>query len=223
MRDQRQRVAILALLLSVLLAACTGSGQPDASVTERPADAAVQAGESASTPGSAEETCAANARVALDFLNLYLRHLNGQTRSAADLETYDWLKANLLADASLASAYMAFHDTGADPILNAQDFPGTFVSIGCPANSEVVVLEGVEMDISVPVKVVEVAGLPKVVGAGLINIAASEWLQGSPEAAAETCVDAWLVAHRAEVGEDAVVTMDQFGEWERWCAGGNWP
>lgn len=34
------------------------------------------------------------------------------------------------------------------------------------------------------------------------------------------CVDGWTAAFRKENGEDALVTMDQLGEWEAWCREG---
>lgn len=37
------------------------------------------------------------------------------------------------------------------------------------------------------------------------------------------CVDAWTVAFRKENGQDAMVTMDQIGEWEGWCKAGKKP
>lgn len=40
---------------------------------------------------------------------------------------------------------------------------------------------------------------------------------------AETCQDAWMTAYRAEVGEEAMITHDQIGEWEQWCAEGKMP
>jgi hypothetical protein len=33
-------------------------------------------------------------------------------------------------------------------------------------------------------------------------------------------VDGWTAAFRQENGEDAMVTMDQLGEWEAWCKEG---
>lgn len=34
------------------------------------------------------------------------------------------------------------------------------------------------------------------------------------------CVDGWTAAFRKENGDDAMVTMDQLGEWEAWCREG---
>lgn len=42
-------------------------------------------------------------------------------------------------------------------------------------------------------------------------------------ASAETCEDAWMNAYREEVGEEAMITHDQIGEWEQWCAEGKMP
>lgn len=39
----------------------------------------------------------------------------------------------------------------------------------------------------------------------------------------ESCVDSWAAAHRKEVGEDAMITADQIGEWENWCKQGKIP
>ncbi|MBJ6984199.1 hypothetical protein [Luteimonas sp. MC1750] len=233
MRFRISRLALLAPAFA-LLAACGGDGRPDAVTGEvsAVAGAAAQAAvvavpdpqASAVSPSlSAEDTCAANAQVALDFMNLYLRHLGDQENSATPPDTYDWLKANSLAGPGLASVYATFHDYGADPILDAQDYPDTFVSAGCPVSPDVAVLRGVEMALSVPVKIAQVAGVPKVVGVGAINIEASDWTTATPVASAETCADAWLASYRAEVGEDRVVTMDQMGEWEEWCAQGKSP
>lgn len=60
------------------------------------------------------------------------------------------------------------------------------------------------------------------------------WVNGVREAAAsllttaaadsaETCQDAWMTAYRQEVGEEAMITHDQIGEWEQWCAEGKLP
>ncbi|MDD2046969.1 toxin-antitoxin system YwqK family antitoxin [Pseudomonas putida] len=40
---------------------------------------------------------------------------------------------------------------------------------------------------------------------------------------AETCQDAWMTEYRKEVGEEAMITSDQIGEWEQWCAEGKLP
>lgn len=39
----------------------------------------------------------------------------------------------------------------------------------------------------------------------------------------QACVDSWMAAFRKEVGQDAMVTMDQVGEWEGWCKSGKTP
>jgi len=44
---------------------------------------------------------------------------------------------------------------------------------------------------------------------------------GSPSL--ETCVSLWTSAYRKEVGEDAVITADQLGEWNIWCNEGKRP
>lgn len=44
---------------------------------------------------------------------------------------------------------------------------------------------------------------------------------GTASAASSTrCVDGWTAAFRKENGDDAMVTMDQLGEWEDWCRQG---
>lgn len=40
---------------------------------------------------------------------------------------------------------------------------------------------------------------------------------------AESCEDAWMTAYREEVGEEAMITHDQIGEWEQLCAEGKLP
>lgn len=45
----------------------------------------------------------------------------------------------------------------------------------------------------------------------------------SPQASGASstgCVDGWTAAFRKENGDDAMVTMDQLGEWEDWCRQG---
>lgn len=37
------------------------------------------------------------------------------------------------------------------------------------------------------------------------------------------CVDLWIEAFRAEVGDDAMINNEQLGEWEEWCANGQRP
>lgn len=39
----------------------------------------------------------------------------------------------------------------------------------------------------------------------------------------DMCVDKWIDAYRKEVGQDAIVTNDQLGEWEGWCKEGKQP
>ncbi|GAB3245099.1 toxin-antitoxin system YwqK family antitoxin [Chitinimonas naiadis] len=39
----------------------------------------------------------------------------------------------------------------------------------------------------------------------------------------QACLDKWIAAHRKAVGEDAVITADQLGEWEGWCRAGKQP
>lgn len=38
-----------------------------------------------------------------------------------------------------------------------------------------------------------------------------------------SCVEAWTAAFQKENGKDAMVTMDQLGEWEAWCKKGKHP
>lgn len=60
------------------------------------------------------------------------------------------------------------------------------------------------------------------------------WVNGLRETAAslittvaagstEACQDAWMTAYRKEVGEEAMISSDQIGEWEQWCAEGKLP
>ena len=37
------------------------------------------------------------------------------------------------------------------------------------------------------------------------------------------CVDQWANAYKKEVGEDSIVRMDMFNEWEAWCKKGKQP
>ncbi|WP_131183112.1 toxin-antitoxin system YwqK family antitoxin [Stutzerimonas kirkiae] len=39
----------------------------------------------------------------------------------------------------------------------------------------------------------------------------------------ESCINDWITAYRNEVGEDALVTSEQFGEWDDWCSEGKHP
>lgn len=55
------------------------------------------------------------------------------------------------------------------------------------------------------------------------KVAQSSLISTAVVASAETCEDAWMNAYRAEVGEDAMITHDQIGEWEQWCAEGKMP
>tara|TARA_R110001592_G_scaffold47952_6_gene151535 strand:- start:233 stop:1225 length:993 start_codon:yes stop_codon:yes gene_type:complete len=39
----------------------------------------------------------------------------------------------------------------------------------------------------------------------------------------QECFEQWISAYRREVGEDAMVNMEQMGEWEQWCSEGKMP
>lgn len=39
----------------------------------------------------------------------------------------------------------------------------------------------------------------------------------------ENCLDAWIIAFRKEVGEEAPIGSEQLDEWEGWCASGKYP
>lgn len=220
-----RRFTYIVPTLLVLLTGCNQSTAPD--ITSQAAATAVETAaqplQTETAPAAAADTCASNAQVAVDFVNLYIRHLKDKEMAANPPETYDWLKSNSLVDASVASAYATFDSIDGDPILDAQDYPDTFVSAGCPGAPDAVLLQGVGMDMKVPVKVAKVAGKTKVVGVGRINMLDVEAQSETSAAPAEACLDAWIAAHRSEVGEDAVVTMDQVGEWEQWCAAGKKP
>lgn len=41
--------------------------------------------------------------------------------------------------------------------------------------------------------------------------------------APNSCVDAWTAAYRRERGDEAIVTVDQLGEWQSWCNAGRQP
>lgn len=56
-----------------------------------------------------------------------------------------------------------------------------------------------------------------------VRESASSLLNTAAVVSAETCLDSWVSAYRNEVGEDAMVTSGQIGEWEDWCAEGKMP
>jgi hypothetical protein len=41
--------------------------------------------------------------------------------------------------------------------------------------------------------------------------------------APNSCIDAWTAAYRRERGDEAIVTVDQLGEWQSWCKAGKRP
>lgn len=151
----------------ILLAAC--GQQPESSKTS-----------SSEQVASASQTdpCAANAQVAVDFVNLYVKHLRGNEAAAEPTDTYEWLTSSSLVDPAVASAYAATDLIDGDPILDAQDYPNTFAFANCSGGAGLVEVKGVgEPAISVHVKVSDVSGRLKVVGVGRLNM---------PEAAAES-------------------------------------
>ena len=152
----------IASVLFILLAACSQPAQQGpAESTHQPQGASVL---------SAAETCSLYAPVAADFINLYIRHLNNLEVSANAPDTYEWLKSNPLVDPIVASAYTKVDLVDGDPIIDAQDHPNSFESIGCPEAPNIVRLKGNGMDLTVDVKVAPVGGSPKVVGVGRLNM-----------------------------------------------------
>lgn len=156
------RFSCVAAALCILLAGC---GQPaqqgPAESTHQPQGASVL---------SAADTCSLYAPVAADFINLYIRHLNNLEVSANAPDTYEWLKSNPLVDPIVASAYAKVDLVDGDPIIDAQEYPNSFESIGCPEAPNIVRLKGYGMDLTVDVKVAPVGGSPKVVGVGRLNM-----------------------------------------------------
>lgn len=51
----------------------------------------------------------------------------------------------------------------------------------------------------------------------------SSLLASTAASSGQSCEDAWMTAYRAEVGEEAMITSDQIGEWEAWCSEGKMP
>lgn len=45
----------------------------------------------------------------------------------------------------------------------------------------------------------------------------------SGDASLRTCVDGWIAKYRKEVGNEAMISADQMGEWESWCKAGKHP
>lgn len=39
----------------------------------------------------------------------------------------------------------------------------------------------------------------------------------------DACVDSWLKAFKKETGDDSMISMDQMGEWDKWCQQGKYP
>ena len=152
----------IASALFILLAGCSQPAQQGpAESRHQPQGASVL---------SAAETCSLFAPVAADFMNLYVRHLNDLQVSADVPDTYEWLKSNSLVDPTVASAYAKVDLVDGDPILDAQDYPSSFESIGCPEAPDIVRLKGKGMDLTVDVRVASVASGAKVVGVGRLNM-----------------------------------------------------
>ena len=155
--------------LSALTFACVLTGCSKSTPTDQ---TPVQSPTPVATAASDAGACISNAKVAVDFVNLYVRHLNANEAAANPTDTYEWLKKNSLADPSVASAYATYDLIDGDPILNAQDYPDKFESAGCPTRG-VVELRGVgKVDLKVLVKVAPLADGAKVIGVGLINMPA---------------------------------------------------
>ena len=129
---------------------------------------------------SPADDCNANAQVAVDFMNLYIRHLNDQVEMAADpqmtveQENYNWLKSSTLADPSLASAFAATDSPDSDPIIDGQDYPSKFRFLRCTGEPGIVQVHGDDMNMTVSVKVAQTAQGLKVVGAGRVNMPDTE-------------------------------------------------
>lgn len=162
---------LAAIPLLLALAACGQS--PSSQEGTSPVQAAASAPVPTETAVPPVDDCNANAQIAVDFMNRYLRHLNDQQTAANPPETYDWLKANSLADPGLASGFAEFDLADGDPILDAQDFPSKFKFLRCPGAPGLVEVQGVDMNLMVPVKVASTANGLKVVGAGIVNMPSS--------------------------------------------------
>lgn len=161
---------LIALALGCSLVGCSKSAPTD------PAPALGTATVVAEIP--VVDSCASNEQIAVDFLNLYVRHLNLNESAESSTDTYEWLKKNSLVDLSVASSFATFDLVDGDPILNAQDYPDKFESAGCPTPG-IVKVRGVEdRDFNVLVKVAQADGVAKVVGVGSINMRQ----EGAPEA-----------------------------------------
>lgn len=152
------------LAVACALAGCNESETKSQASTQLQAPAPAIANEA--------DICAADAKVAKDFINLYVQHLKANEVAAEPVDTYEWLKGNVLVDESVASAYATVDLVDGDPILDAQDFPDRFESAGCPSQGLVKLKSVNGMDLIVMAKVAMVAGVSKVVGVGSLNMSA---------------------------------------------------
>lgn len=152
------------LALACALAGCSKSTPNDQTPAQGPAPVAAAT--------QVADACASNGQIAVDFVNLYVRHLNANDSAANPTDTYEWLKKNSLVDPSVASAYATVDLVDGDPILNAQDYPDKFEAAGCPTPG-IVKVRGVGAgDFNVLVKVAPAEGGAKVIGVGMINMPA---------------------------------------------------
>ena len=69
-------------------------------------------------------------------------------------------------------------------------------------------------------KTVFKAGVDQVAASGTQGVQTSS---GGNSSSLDACVDAWTSAHRAVVGKEAAISVDQLSEWEAWCKEGKRP
>lgn len=144
---------LIVLLLPIVLFACGNNGEEKSSANTTP-----------------------DPQVALNVLNGYVANCNAMKDSE------EWVKNQPLLTADFKAAYHqmitdAWEDDpelglGFDPIFNAQDYPekGFKLASGTSPDNSMVVLEGIDMNMTVKVKLKEVNGKWLVDGAGVIRL-----------------------------------------------------
>jgi hypothetical protein len=115
-------------------------------------------------------------QVAFKVLNDYVSNCNSMKSEEA------WVENNELLTTDFKEAYKkmmqeAWEDDpelglGFDPIVNAQDYPekGFKLASGKSSDSSIVILEGIDMDMTVKVKLKEIKGKWLVDGMGVIRM-----------------------------------------------------
>lgn len=130
--------------------------------------------------------CAAEAKVAVRFMNQYLAYTQAVMTKRSKRRIEDWLNSNKLVSPSFVAAYKAKEKEGLqldpelgwdiDIILDAQDSPDKgFQLFRCASTLGFVELQGTDWtEFKVTVRVSKTPQGLRVVGAGLVNIPNSE-------------------------------------------------